>query len=102
MSRKTKQQKVMEAWDRFYCKTVNEGDLKYFQEKLPIYENIYGKIPSYLWWRIRFEVFHNMIVPFWLKDTYITHRNALYDITKSIFGSGLADELQRIDSKRTW
>ncbi len=102
MSRKTKQQKAVEAWDRFYCKVVNEGDLKYFQEKLPIYENIYGKVPSYLWWRMRYNVFHNMILPFWMRDTYIEHRNALYEITKSIFGLGLANELQRIDSKRTW
>ena len=102
MSRKTKKQKALKAWNRVYESLMKHKDLERFQHSYQVTENIYGKCEGYFWYNIRHEVFHNIIIPEWLKSTYIGHRNELYNLVKRTLGYGLANELQLIDNRRTW
>lgn len=102
MSRKSKAEKSKEAWERLFKDLVEKKDLARFKEKHDIYVKIYGDINGVMFYKIRYYVFHEIILPEWLKSTNITHRNSLYDLVEKTLGKGLADELQRISSKRTW
>ena len=102
MSRKSKAVKAKEAYKRLYQDLVNKKDLNRFKEKYLIYTKIYGEMDALLFWQTRSFIFHEVIVPEWMKSTNIKHRNNLYVLVKSTLGQGLADELQRISSKRTY
>lgn len=102
MGRKSKTAKTKEAWERLFRDLVKNKDLDRFNEKYHVYLKIYGEMEGLMFWTMRHFIFHEIIIPEWLKSTNIKHRNNLYDVVKETLGKGLADELQRISSKRTW
>lgn len=102
MSRKSKTKIAEEAWKRLFEDLIKNKDINRFFEKQSVYTKIYGEMNGLLFYTIRHYAFHELIVPKWLSSSNINNRNYLYDMTKKVFGDGLANELQRISSKRTW
>lgn len=102
MSRKTKKQRALEAWNRVYESLMKHQDLERFQHSYEVTKHIHGDCSGYLWYKMRYDVFHNIIVPNWMSSTHIEHRNKLYNLVERTLGHGLANELQLIDNKRTW
>lgn len=102
MSRKNKQQKSMEAWKRVYEGLMKHHDLERFQHSYEVTRHIHGECSGYLWFKMRHDVFHNIIIPQWMSSTNIVHRNTLYNLVLQTLGWGLANELQLISNKRTW
>ena len=102
MSRKTKKQKALNAWNRVFENLIKHKDLERFNHSYEVTRKLYGECEGYLWYNIRYNVFHNIIIPEWLKSTHIEHRNKIYQFVENTLGHGLANELQLIDNKRTW
>jgi hypothetical protein len=102
MSKKSKAKRAEEGWKRLFDDLIKHKDLNRFFEKQSVYTKIYGEMSGLLFYTTRYYVFHELIVPEWLSSSNIKNRNRLYDMTKKVFGDGLANELQRISSKRTW
>lgn len=102
MRKKSKSKIAQEAWNRLYEDLIKNKDINRFFEKQYVYTKIYGEMSGLLFYKTRYYAFHEIIVPKWLSSSYIENRNYLYDMTKNVFGNGLANELQLISSKRSW
>ena len=99
--RKTKKQRAAVAWRRVYQDVINTGDLNRFLHQFNVYDKMYS-CPAYLWWNLRYEIYHSVVLLKWKASTNITHRNNLLNTVRIVLGEGLANELQFTSRTRTW
>lgn len=103
MSHINKKQKVLKAWKRAFSDMLNPKRsterIKYYFEALT---RLYGPCPGYLWYTLRHETFHNIIMPAWLSSTNIKHRRFIISRVRFLLGKGYAYELKKISNSFTW
>jgi hypothetical protein len=103
MSRINKKQKALKAWKHAFSDMLNPkksvGRINHYFEALA---RLYGPIPGYLWYVLRHETFHNIIVPAWLSSTNIEPRRFILDRVSFLLGKGYAYELKKISNSFTW
>lgn len=103
MSHINKKQKALKAWKHAFSEVLNPkksvGRINHYFEALT---RLYGPSPGYLWYTLRRETFHNIIVPAWFKSEQIDYRNQMLKRVKALLGAGYAYELQKISNSRKW